>query len=96
VYPSKNHLDVLAANLTSILPLLDWQCRQKEKRTQTAAEASVLPPFIIDQIRRREEQHKRRSDRPTLELPVDMPAAPRNPEPDEDERDRGVLIVDLG
>lgn len=88
---------MLAANLTSILRLLDWQCRQKKERTQTAAaEASVLPPFIIDQIRRREEQQKRRTDRPTLELPVDMPAAPRSEDADDEERDRGVLIVDLG
>jgi hypothetical protein len=55
----------------------------------------VLPPFIIDQIRRREEQQKRSSDQPTLELPVDLPVAPRT-EDDEDEQDRGVVIVDLG
>jgi hypothetical protein len=55
----------------------------------------VLPPFIIDQIRKREEQHKRRSDQPTLELPVELPDGPRT-EDDEEERDRGVVIVDLG
>jgi len=55
----------------------------------------VLPPFIIDQIRRREEQEKRRSEQPTLELPVDLPVTPRTDD-DEDERDRGVVIVDLG
>ena len=30
----------------------------------------MLPPFIIEQIRQREEQ-KRRDDRPMLELPLD-------------------------
>ncbi|MBI5537349.1 MAG: hypothetical protein HY898_31795 [Deltaproteobacteria bacterium] len=56
----------------------------------------MLPPFIIDQIRRREEQEKRRSEQPVLELPVDLPVAPRSEDAEEDERDRGVLIVDLG
>jgi hypothetical protein len=59
----------------------------------------MLPPFIIDQIRRREEDERRRGelDRPRLELPLDLyhPA----PEPNEDEEpqgDRGVIILDLG
>lgn len=55
----------------------------------------MLPPFIIEQIRRREEQQRRRSEQPTLELPVELPAAPPA-DRDEDDRDRGVLIVDLG
>ena len=59
----------------------------------------MLPPFIIDQIRRREEDERRRGelDRPRLELPLDLyhPA----PEPNEDEEpqdERGVIILDLG
>ncbi len=34
----------------------------------------MLPPFIIDQIRRREEDVQRRQelDRPRLELPIDV------------------------
>ncbi|HET9931402.1 MAG TPA: hypothetical protein VFQ35_11965 [Polyangiaceae bacterium] len=61
----------------------------------------MLPPFIIDQIRRREEEESRRREheRPRLELPVDVyqPAAPK-PRGDEPEPDgeRGVIILDLG
>jgi len=57
----------------------------------------MLPPFIIDQIRRREEEESRRQEhiQPRLELPIDIyqPA----PEPGSDERDteRGVIILDL-
>ncbi len=58
----------------------------------------MLPPFIIDQIRRREEEDRRRQQ-PRLELPVDAypPHIPR-PESKEDGEDgveRGVVIVDL-
>lgn len=60
----------------------------------------MLPPFIIEQIRRREELEERRRDderRPRLELPLDRkPAPPRRSLDDEDEVDRGVVVVDLG
>ncbi len=63
----------------------------------------MLPPFIIDQIRRREEAERRRieRDRPRVELPVDAyrpaPAPKRDDEDDEkDDPNRGVVIVDLG
>lgn len=64
-------------------------------------EGSVLPPFIIEQIRQREERERCRRDeearRPRLELPV-APVAPKKRRVDEDEPDpdRGVVIVDLG
>ncbi len=54
----------------------------------------MLPPFIIEQIRRREEQERARRDQPRLEIPVDRPA-PRNPQPAEDSGDRGVIVIDL-
>ena len=53
----------------------------------------MLPPFIIEQIRKREEE--RRQQRPHLELPIPAPAPARRSTPDE-EADRGVIIVDLG
>ncbi len=57
----------------------------------------MLPPFIIEQIRRREEQERARHQhrQPFLEIPVDAPEqhAPREPEND---GDRGVVIIDLG
>lgn len=59
----------------------------------------MLPPFIIDQIRRREEEESRRREyeQPRLELPVDVyqPAPkPRGDEPEPD-AERGVIILDL-
>lgn len=61
------------------------------------SEAGVLPPFIIDQIRRREEAERRRHEfeQPQLELPEEA----RRPHPeqrDDDRAERGVVILDLG
>ena len=63
--------------------------------------APMLPPFIIDQIRRREEEERRRIEReqPRVELPVDAYRPAPRPQPDADEPDdpeRGVVILDLG
>jgi hypothetical protein len=60
----------------------------------------MLNPFIIDQIKRREQEERRRHDRqPVLELPVPMPAAPRpssrENEAEDDPAERGVCIIDL-
>ncbi len=55
----------------------------------------MLPPFIIEQIRRREEQERARHEQPRLELPVDRPASPRAPQAPEDKGERGVVIIDL-
>lgn len=61
----------------------------------------MLPPFIIEQIRKREqdaEEQRRDAERPRLEIPLDYPRPPRR-ERDDDvdgERDRGVVILDLG
>jgi hypothetical protein len=54
----------------------------------------VLPPFIIEQIRQREEQERVRHEQPRLEIPVDRPA-PRSPQAPEEKGDRGVVIIDL-
>ncbi len=61
----------------------------------------MLPPFIIEQIRQREEKErsKREENRPRLELPLDRyPARRRPPDPEleEDDPNRGVIVVDLG
>ena len=59
----------------------------------------MLPPFIIEQIRKREERERlrREESRPRLELPADDEKPPRDPQSDEDEEDaeRGVVIVEL-
>jgi hypothetical protein len=55
----------------------------------------MLPPFIIEQIRKREEEarRERQAEQPRLELPVDH----RVPDTtSDDEPERGVIIVDLG
>jgi hypothetical protein len=61
----------------------------------------MLPPFIIEQIRKREEERQSREERPVLELPLDNPhdyAPPAGPgaalEQDQEPK-RGVVIVDL-
>jgi hypothetical protein len=56
----------------------------------------MLPPFIIEQIRRREEEERRRDRQPVLELPLPMPGRPHEQKPSHDEdTDRGVVIIDL-
>lgn len=55
----------------------------------------MLPPFIIEQIRKREEEEARPEHRPAIELPLGppMPRRPRATEPEESER--GVVVIDL-
>jgi hypothetical protein len=54
----------------------------------------MLPPFIIEQIRRREEQDRARHEQPRLEIPIEQPA-PRAPKAPDEGGDRGVVIIDL-
>ena len=55
----------------------------------------MLPPFIIEQIRRREEQERARPEQPHLEIPAEQPT-PRKPSaPSEDAGQRGVVVIDL-
>jgi hypothetical protein len=55
----------------------------------------MLPPFIIEQIRRRESEERARYEQPQLEIPH-APPRPRKPEAPDDEANRGVIILDLG
>jgi len=59
----------------------------------------MLPPFIIEQIRQREERERASKDqsRPRLEVPLDPmpPHAEEDPSASDDDCDRGVVIVDL-
>jgi hypothetical protein len=57
----------------------------------------MLPPFIIEQIRQREEQERRREEnsRPRAHLPIQQRPAATSDAPADDEADRGVVIVDL-
>lgn len=67
----------------------------------------MLPPFIIEQIRRREDEERRRvrdeQQRPRLEIPKPSPSRPGQApgrriasDEEEDDADRGVIILDLG
>ncbi len=60
----------------------------------------MLDPWIIEQIRRREEEQRRRDERPQLEVPVRDEGWHPSPESEgEDEAprrdDRGVVIIDF-
>ena len=60
----------------------------------------MLPPFIIEQIRKREEEERLRQDaeRPRVEVPIPMGSPPRpthDTTSEEDEIERGVVILDV-
>jgi hypothetical protein len=56
----------------------------------------MLDPWIIDEIRRREEEQREHREQPVLEIPMDLPVYPNsgnpNPQPGDE---RGVVIVDF-
>jgi hypothetical protein len=54
----------------------------------------MLPPFIIDQIRKRESEELTRQDQPHLELPLEPIPQPPSERKEEEGR-RGVIIVEL-
>jgi hypothetical protein len=59
----------------------------------------MLPPFIIEQIRRREEEARRQREereQPRLELPHDMYRPAPESEDEGETVERGVVILDLG
>ena len=57
----------------------------------------MLPNFIIEQIRQREEKlrQERENSRPRVQLPIQQMPAPVADDRDDDDPDRGVVIVDL-
>jgi hypothetical protein len=58
----------------------------------------MLDPWIIEEIRRREEEERQHRERPVLEVPLDVPAYPvpgQGGKPAEEEGERGVVIVDF-
>ena len=55
----------------------------------------MLDPWIIEEIQRREER-ERREERPMLEIPRERPIPPDQVVQEEDESERGVVIVDFG
>ena len=59
----------------------------------------MLEPWIIEQIRRREEEERRQRERPHLDIPARDERWKPEREPDDDndreESDRGVVIIDI-
>jgi hypothetical protein len=56
----------------------------------------MLDPWIIEEIRRREEEEQKERERPVVELPLDHPVHPRPQGKSEENRDeRGVVVVDF-
>ncbi len=55
----------------------------------------MLPPFIIEQIRKREEQERVSRDQPQLDLPLERPRPAKPAAPSEEEPQRGVIILDI-
>jgi hypothetical protein len=55
----------------------------------------MLPPIIIEHIKKREEEERRRQQ-PFIQLPVPqpLPARPRSV-PEDDESERGVVVIDI-
>ncbi len=53
----------------------------------------MLPPFIIDQIRKREEEEVH-PEQPRIELPIPM-RRKKDATPPNDEEQRGVVVIDL-
>ena len=56
----------------------------------------MLPPYIIEQIRKREREERSPREQPQLELPNDPPPPrPLHPNGDDEGAERGVIILEL-
>ena len=55
----------------------------------------MLPPFIIEQIRKRESEERTRQEQPHLELPLHPMPPVSSPSGGEEETKRGIIIVEL-
>jgi len=55
----------------------------------------MLPPFIIEQIRKGESEERTRQEQPHLELPLHPMPPPAQPHGGDEETKRGIIIVEL-
>lgn len=55
----------------------------------------MLPPFIIEQIRKREADERVSYEQPVVEIPLPRPRPRTLERPSEDEPRRGVIILEL-
>jgi hypothetical protein len=57
----------------------------------------MLPPWIIEKIKKREEEERRKRDQPQPQLPVPEPLPPPpKKDPANPDGDRGVVIIEPG
>lgn len=56
----------------------------------------MLPLVIIEQIKKREEEQRRRQQQPFVQVPVSPPVAPRRPATEDDDPERGSVIIEVG
>lgn len=55
----------------------------------------MLPPIIIEHIKRREEEERRRQQQPFIQLPVPQHTPRPRPADEDDQPERGVVIIDI-
>jgi hypothetical protein len=55
----------------------------------------MLPPIIIEHIKKREEEERRRQQQPFVQLPVPRPLPPIPRHDEDEEPGRGVVIIDI-
>ena len=55
----------------------------------------MLDPWVIEEIKRREEERRREQER--VQIPLHQPPLPDGDEatPSKEEKDRGVVVIDL-
>ncbi|HJL17660.1 MAG TPA: hypothetical protein RMH99_18495 [Sandaracinaceae bacterium LLY-WYZ-13_1] len=56
----------------------------------------MLPAYIIEELKRREEARREETSRPRPQLEVELPVDPGAPRREEPEVDRGVTIIQVG
>jgi len=58
---------------------------------------ALLDPWVIDHLRKQQEEDERARYRPVMEIPlIQPPAENHKPYGDDDGVERGVAIIDLG
>lgn len=55
----------------------------------------MLPAFIIEQLRKREEAKKEAWQQPQLELPIPFLPNPKAEQQPKEDEERGVLVIEL-
>lgn len=71
--------------------------RQKREPSRSKVPVRIPPPWVIPLIDKDHPDNKKppKEDRPAIELPLDESIPPESEMPGPDERDRGVVIIDL-